>query len=146
MPGFTITPAPSQTSSPIVTGRASSRPLPRVLTSSGCVAARIWTPGRDEHALADANRSAVEHDAIEVDERVVADRDMSSVVAMERRLDRDALAELADQLRENSQPVAASSGAESLYALASRRARSRSSNSAGSAGGTGARSAFARVR
>ena len=99
-PGHTITPAPSQTSSSIVTGRASSRPLRRSATWQRVRGGKDLDVRSDEHAIADAHGGAVEDDAIEVDVDIVAQPEVRPVVAMEWRLDPHARAAAREQCRQ----------------------------------------------
>jgi hypothetical protein len=102
-PGPTITPPPSHTLSPIAIGLAYSQPRRRGSGSIGCVAVRICT------RVAIWQRSpmtiGIEHHAVVVDERPGADRDRRAVVAPERRLDHDALADAPEQRAQQSIPL-----------------------------------------
>ena len=82
-PGQTITPPPSQTLSPIVIGFAYSQPM-RARLGIDRVGRGQELDARGELAGgADPDRRDVEHDAVEVDERARADRDVAAVVAAE---------------------------------------------------------------
>ncbi len=100
-PGQTIAPPPSQTLSPIVIGSADSQPCRRGSGSIGCVAVRSCTFVASWQASPIRIGAGVEHDAVEVDERPCADRDLGAVVAPERRADDHSLAELPEELAQD---------------------------------------------
>ena len=79
-------PPPSQTSSPIVIGFASSSPPPqgRLRWMGGCVEVDA---GTEKDVVPDLDRGTVEEDAAGVGVKALADGDVRSVVAVEGRLD-----------------------------------------------------------
>jgi hypothetical protein len=59
-------------------------------------------PRSDEDLVAKADRSGIEEDAVHVDERVLANRNVPAIVAEERRLDPDTGSDATDELDECS--------------------------------------------
>ena len=59
-------------------------------------------PRSDEDLFTDANGSGVEENAVQVDERVLVNRNVHSVVAEEGRLDPDTSPDVAEELDEHA--------------------------------------------
>ena len=97
-PGRMMAPPPIQTSLPIRTGRPNSRPSRRVSASRGMVGGIDLHRRPDLGAVADADFDHVEDDAVEVQEDAVAETDVVAEVAVERRTDHGARADMAEAL------------------------------------------------
>ena len=86
-PGQTVTPAPSQQSSPIVIGRARFDGFAALFEVYRMLRRADTAAGADERVVADRDAAAVEKRAAGVDKDAFAQLNPMTVVAVERRHD-----------------------------------------------------------
>src|SRR5690349_7876327 len=90
---------------------------------------------RTEHReVSDADRTDVEHHAIEIEEHALAETDVVAVVAVERWLHSDGIAAAAEQLAQYLPSLLYFGLARRIEGLAQSRARERAATSSGSVG------------